>query len=80
VNLLGDNTETIKKNTETLTDASKGVGLEISIEKAKYMLSHHQIAGKNQDIKKAIRSFGKFVTVQIFADNSNKPKFDLGGN
>jgi hypothetical protein len=28
VNLLGDNVDTIKKNTETLIDASKEVGLE----------------------------------------------------
>jgi hypothetical protein len=33
VNLLGDNTDTIKKNTETLTDASKEVGLEVNAEK-----------------------------------------------
>jgi hypothetical protein len=33
VNLLGDNVDTIKKNMETLTEASKEVGLEIHIEK-----------------------------------------------
>jgi hypothetical protein len=32
VNLLGDNIDTIKKNTETLINASKAVGLEINIE------------------------------------------------
>jgi hypothetical protein len=35
VNLLEHNVDTIKKNTETLLDASKEVGLEINIEKTK---------------------------------------------
>jgi hypothetical protein len=48
VNLLEDNIETIKKTTETLPDASKEVGLEINVEKTKYMLlSNHQIAGQS---------------------------------
>jgi hypothetical protein len=57
-NLLGDNIDTIKKSTETLIAASKEVGLEINIEKAKYMLlSRHQNAGQNRDLKIANRSF-----------------------
>jgi hypothetical protein len=56
VNLLGDSIDTIKKNTETLIDASKEVGLEINVEKTKYMLLVcHQNAGQNQDIKIADR-------------------------
>jgi hypothetical protein len=38
---LGDNIATINNNTETLIDASKEVGLEINIEKTKYMLLFH---------------------------------------
>jgi hypothetical protein len=38
VNLLGDKLDAVKKNTETLIDASKEVGLEINVEKTKYML------------------------------------------
>jgi hypothetical protein len=38
VSLMGDNIDSIKKNTETLTDASKEVGLEINAEKTKYIL------------------------------------------
>jgi hypothetical protein len=45
VNLLGDNIDTIMKDTETFTDSSKEVGLEVSTEKTKYMLlSRHQNA------------------------------------
>jgi hypothetical protein len=36
VNLLGDNTDTIKKNTKTSIDASKETGLEVNAEKTKY--------------------------------------------
>jgi hypothetical protein len=36
VNLLGDNVDTIKKETQTLIDASKKVGLEVNTEKTKY--------------------------------------------
>jgi hypothetical protein len=38
VNLLGDNIDAIKRNMETLIDASKEVGLEVITEKTKYML------------------------------------------
>jgi hypothetical protein len=52
VNLLGDNIDTLKKKTETLIGASKEVGLEINIEKTKYMLlCHHRNAGQNHCIK-----------------------------
>jgi hypothetical protein len=58
VNLLGDNIDTIKKNTETWTDASKVVGLEIKLEETKYMLlTCHQNADLNQDINIAKSSF-----------------------
>jgi hypothetical protein len=49
VNLLGDNIDTINKNTETLIDASKKVGLKLNVEKTKYMLvSRDQNAGQNR--------------------------------
>jgi hypothetical protein len=56
--LLGDNVDTIKQNMETLIEASKEVGLEVNTQKTKYMLlSRHQDAGQNQDIKIADRCF-----------------------
>jgi hypothetical protein len=38
VNPLGDNIDTIENDIGTLIDASKEVGLEVNIEKTKYML------------------------------------------
>jgi hypothetical protein len=50
--LLGYNVDTIRKSTETLTDASEEVGLEINIEKTEYkLLACHQNACQNHDIK-----------------------------
>jgi hypothetical protein len=45
VDLLGDNVDTIKQNTQTLIGFSKEVGLEVNAEQNKYMLlSHYQNA------------------------------------
>jgi hypothetical protein len=56
--LLSDNIDTRKKNTQTLFDAGKEVGLEVNTEKTKYMLlSRHQNAGQNHDIKIGNRCF-----------------------
>jgi ribosomal protein S2 len=58
VNLLGDDIDIIKKNTQSLTDDSKEVGLEVNTEKTKYMLlSCHQNAEQNYDMKMANRCF-----------------------
>jgi hypothetical protein len=47
VNILGDNVDTIKKNKQTLIEASKEVGLEVNAKKTKYMLlSCHRMQGK----------------------------------
>jgi hypothetical protein len=55
---LGDNIDTIQKNTEALLNAGKEVSLEINPEKSKYMLvSRCQKAGQRQSIKIGNRSF-----------------------
>jgi hypothetical protein len=57
VNLLGDNIDTIKKISEPLIEVRKEVGLEINIEKTKYiLLSRLQHVGQNQEIETANRS------------------------
>jgi hypothetical protein len=62
MNLLGDNIDTIKKNTEPLINASKEVGLEINAEKNKYMLLYrHQNAGQNHYINTANITFENVV-------------------
>jgi regulator of replication initiation timing len=46
VNQLGDDIETMKRNTQTLIEANKEAGLEVNTEKTKYMLlSRHQNGG-----------------------------------
>jgi hypothetical protein len=69
VNLLGDNIDTAKKNTQTLIDASKEVGLEVNPEKTKCMLlSRHQNSGQNHDIKIGNKCF---ENVAQFACSTN---------
>jgi hypothetical protein len=57
VDLLEHNIDSINKNTETLIDASKEGGLEVNIEKTKYMLvSCYRNVDQNRDMKVGNRS------------------------
>jgi hypothetical protein len=58
VNRVGENIDTIQKNSKALLDASKEVGLGVNPEKTKYMLvSRRQKAGQRQNINTGNRSF-----------------------
>jgi hypothetical protein len=63
----------IKKNAETLINVSKELGLEIKTEETKYMLlSSHQNAGQNPDIKVAKMLFGNAAGFKCLGNSSNK--------
>jgi hypothetical protein len=67
VNLLGDDAGTIKRNTETVIEASKEVGLEVNVKKTKCILvSRDQNAGQNREIKIANRSFENTLQFKYF--------------
>jgi hypothetical protein len=84
MNLLGS----IKKNTQTLIDASKEVGLEVNTEKTKYMLlSRQHNAGQNHDITIENRCFenvtqfryvGTTVTNQNLIEGEIKRRLNSG--
>jgi hypothetical protein len=80
VNLLEHNIDAIKQHTETLIEASKEVCLEINVEKTKYMLlSRHQSAGQNRNIKVPTRSFEN-VSQFTYLGTTVTNKFDSGEN
>jgi hypothetical protein len=86
VNLLADNIDIIKKNTDTLIGTNKKVGLKINVDKTKYkLLSHNQNVGQNHDIKIVNRSFenvsqfkyfGKTVTNQNLIEEEMKRRLN----
>jgi hypothetical protein len=75
VNLLCNNVNTIKENSETLLQASRDIGLEINAEKTKYMImSHHLNSGQNKNIRIANELFekvAKFKHLETTLTNEN---------
>jgi hypothetical protein len=74
VNLLGDSVNTVKENSETLLEASRGIGLEINAGKTKYMIMSHPNSGQNQNIRIAYELFesvAKFKYLGTTLSNQN---------
>jgi hypothetical protein len=60
VNILGGNVPTVKGNAEVLVVASKETGLEINVEKHKYMFRcRDQNAGRSHGMKTVNNLFGR---------------------
>jgi hypothetical protein len=67
VNMLGKNTNTIKKNTEGLSEAGIDVGPEVNTEKTNYMVvSCHQIAGQNYNLLIGIKFFENVICSNVW--------------
>jgi hypothetical protein len=75
VDLLGDSVITIKENSESLLEASGDIGLEINVEKTKYMImSRYPNTGQNQNIRIANELFemvAKFKYLGTTLTNQN---------
>jgi hypothetical protein len=80
---LGDSVNTIKENSEILSEASRDTGPEINAEKTKYMImSRHPNSGQNQNIRIAnelfenVAKFKYLGTTQTNQNDMMKSKVD----
>jgi hypothetical protein len=87
ITLLGNSINVIKENTETLSEASRDVGLEINALKTKYMMSRHSNSGQKQNKWTANESFenvakfrylGRTLKIQIDIHDEIKSRMNSG--
>jgi hypothetical protein len=78
INILGENIDTIQKNTGALLDAGKEVGLEVNSEKTKYMLMSRKKAGKKHSIKIVNKSFEGVAKFKYMGTTLNRSKLHAG--
>ncbi|KAJ4447143.1 hypothetical protein ANN_09144 [Periplaneta americana] len=75
VNMLGENPQTIRENSEILHEASKTIGFEVNPEKTKYMImSRDKNIVRNGTIKIGDLSFEEVEKIKISWSNSNNYK------
>jgi hypothetical protein len=84
VNILSENINTIKKNKETLLQASTEVSLEVNTKKTKYMVvSHYQNVGQNHSLliaNKSFENFAKFNYLGTTTKNQNSIHKEIKSN
>jgi len=77
---VGGSVHTVKENAEALVVATKKTGLEVNVDKTKYVImSRDQNAGRNHSMELIIVPL-KGWKVQIIGNNVNKSKFYSGRN